>query len=376
MKVTLFLFSLMISLMACHQPIINNEFIIEGNVKNIPDGKIYLSEAHYWNILLDSTECINGHFVFKRKIDSSFYPYMAKIMYRNNDSPWRFNTLFFKNEFNKPGQQQKFIDGFYLEPDITIIQGIDTGKTFKGAGSPVMVKAGKQNEILCSNYLANFGWIRSGDSAARKARIINYSKQIKDQPNAYFFLESLFNYRSEYSKDEIKNFLSFFDKEVQESALGNKIRTYLQTRIDPGVAYPDLLLVNPMGQREKIMDTTAKLNMLMFWASWCHPCRMEIPVLKKIKNEYKGKGLHLVNISIDDDRNNWELAMKQENMHWPQYIIDADKPEKISAIFNFNAIPLVVFIDKNRKEITRFAGYEEGGKEKYITVISKYLTDK
>ena len=65
-------------LISCHEKI-PNEIIIEGNVKNIPDGKIYLTEAHRWNIPLDSTVSTKGHFIFNIKPDSLFIPYMASI---------------------------------------------------------------------------------------------------------------------------------------------------------------------------------------------------------------------------------------------------------------------------------------------------------
>jgi len=80
---------------SCKEKRISNEIVIEGQVKNIPDGKIYLTEARYWQIPLDSTICTNGHFVFKIKTDSLFIPYMASISYPDSASPKKIAQLAF-----------------------------------------------------------------------------------------------------------------------------------------------------------------------------------------------------------------------------------------------------------------------------------------
>jgi thiol-disulfide isomerase/thioredoxin len=122
-----------------------------------------------------------------------------------------------------------------------------------------------------------------------------------------------------------------------------------------------------------IIDTSLKLNMLVFWASWCGPCRREIPLLKEIETEYKGKGLNLVSISIDDNKSNWEKALNQEKMEWPQYLVDKDRIDLVMQQFNFSAIPLVVFTDKSGKEIKKFIGYDKEQKKNYDAIIKQFL---
>lgn len=365
-------------LTACNNKKISDEIIIEGQVKNIPDGKVYLTEAHAWQIPLDSTESIEGHFVFKIKTDSSFVPYMASISYPDSSSWSKVGLLMFSNDFLPSPDTSKFYNygnaGFYLEMGITIIEDQQRVKQKQEHFIPVTIQTtGRETEVMYKNQFADFGWLGNIDSAKRLQRITFFEKEIKKYPFSYFLLQSIFDSRAQYSKEEIKNILSLFSIDVQNSGLGNNIETYLLNRPDPKAPYPNLSLLNSINRRHNIIDTSAKLNMLVFWASWCGPCREEIPVLKEIEKKYNGKGLNLISISMDDSKANWEKAMSEEKMIWPQYIVDKDKLGLIKTQFNFAAIPVVVFTDKNGIEIKKFVGYEKGQEKNYEAVINKYI---
>src|SRR5437016_2776120 len=99
-------------LFSCKRNEGKKQIIIEGHVKNLPDGKVYLTEAHYWNINLDSTISKNGDFHFEVKNDSDFYPYMAAIKFSDPKSQFGIGALTFS---------EIKADGFYLEPGITLI---------------------------------------------------------------------------------------------------------------------------------------------------------------------------------------------------------------------------------------------------------------
>ena len=367
MKIISVIISILLLLTACNNKRILEEIIIEGQVKNIPDGKVYLTEAHAWQIHLDSTECIKGHFIFKIKTDSLFVPYMAAIHFYDSSTSTKVGSLFFRNHMLGNDSMKYSGDAFYLEKGYTTIEGENQSKL------NLRVFAGKETEIMYRNEFSAFGYLSNIDSAKRLQRIAFFEREIKKYPYSYFLLQSVFDAKEQYTKYEMKNILSLFEKDVQNSALGHKIETYLVNRTDPGMPYPNLSLLNSEGERQNIIYTKSKLNMLVFWASWCGPCRQEIPLLKEIANEYKGKGLNIVSISMDDNKGNWKKAMGEEKMSWSQYIVDKDKLDLVRTQFNFNAIPLVVFTDVNGKAIKKFCGYEKDQKKNYEAVINKYI---
>ena len=57
-------------------------------------------------------------------------------------------------------------------------------------------------------------------------------------------------------------------------------------------------------------------TLVELWASWCGPCRADIPHLKETYERYHGKGFDMVSISIDDDTDAWLKAVKEEGMAW------------------------------------------------------------
>lgn len=184
---------------SCKDQKISNEITIDGQVKNIPDGKIYLTEAHYWQIPLDSTECINGHFVFKIKADSSFVPYMAAIHFPDTSKPSKVAGLFFRNYMLGADSMKYSVDAFYLENGYTRIEGDNQKKPY------LRVFAGKETDLMYKNQFTDFGWLGNIDSTKRRQRIAYFKKEIKRYPFSYFLLQSIYYAKERYSKSEIKN---------------------------------------------------------------------------------------------------------------------------------------------------------------------------
>lgn len=87
-----------------------------------------------------------------------------------------------------------------------------------------------------------------------------------------------------------------------------------------------------------------KVVILDFWASWCRPCRAEIPHLKSIYEKHKNNGLDIVSVSIDADNAAWEKALKKENMSWHN-LRDAD--ENIAILYKVRAVPQIYIVDSN-----------------------------
>jgi thiol-disulfide isomerase/thioredoxin len=364
----------LIGLRCNHNSSRNDKFIIiQGNIKNIPDGKVYLTESHRWNVFLDSTKCHNGHFIFKIPNDSAYIPYMASI-YFFDSSLFKLQPLIFLNYILSPVDTPKYFnDGFYLGKNFIRLEGDMKAK------QKVRVFGSRETDVMYK-FNGDFGYLgKDADSLARIKYIANYENTIKKYPYSYFLLQGITSNKEQYPDEEMKKILSLFEKELQQSSLGNKIKSYIQLSSNATVEYKNLYLLNSKDENIKVIDTNARMNMLVMWASWCGPCRMEIPQIKLIYDKFKTKGLKITSISIDEDSLQWKEALNKEKMSWEQLLVIKSKTitvEEIKSIFRFSSIPTVVFIDDKGNLIEKFTdGYNPNNLEKYNNLISKYITN-
>ena len=72
------------------------------------------------------------------------------------------------------------------------------------------------------------------------------------------------------------------------------------------------------GESVRLADVRAnsKVVLVEFWASWCGPCRVEIPHMKEAYQRYKSNGFEIVSFTIDNDRDDWEIASEEEQLPW------------------------------------------------------------
>ena len=116
--------------------------------------------------------------------------------------------------------------------------------------------------------------------------------------------------------DALYNLLdSSLQNRVKESIKYQKLRSTLT----PGTIFPRLSLSDTLNQVANISDFTGKIVFIDVWASWCSPCREEMPLLIKLYEKYKDKGFVVIAISLDDNRTKWLDAIKKDFQPWPQF---------------------------------------------------------
>jgi len=117
-------------------------------------------------------------------------------------------------------------------------------------------------------------------------------------------------------------------------------------RMKTGNPVPDFTFQTVEGKSTSLSKYKGKTLVLDFWASWCGPCRKEIPNMKKLYGEYKQKGVEFLSVSIDAKKEAWTKALSEENMAWPQgWTTDAGKA--VMEAYQFGGIPFILVIDKD-----------------------------
>ena len=116
-------------------------------------------------------------------------------------------------------------------------------------------------------------------------------------------------------------------------------------RVEIGVAAPSYSAVSMNGDSVSLAAQRGKVVLLNIWATWCHPCRSEIPELRAIHATYQQRGLELIGVSVDTDGNDDTIRqfMKEFQMTFP---IWRDPEERISTKFLTVGVPSTFLIDR------------------------------
>ncbi|TKC19245.1 peroxiredoxin family protein [Robertmurraya kyonggiensis] len=118
-----------------------------------------------------------------------------------------------------------------------------------------------------------------------------------------------------------------------------------------GVTAPDFELVNLEGKTVKLSQFKGKKVMLNFWATWCPPCKEEMPAIQKFYTE-KGDSVQILAVNLDPNSNVKEFAEKLK-VNFP---ILLDKNEEVMGAYKILTIPTTFFIDEKGIIINKYLG--------------------
>jgi len=124
---------------------------------------------------------------------------------------------------------------------------------------------------------------------------------------------------------------------------------------DNNPVYERFNLKDMYNKRHQWSNFLGKPFVINFWATWCGPCRREMPILKKLYDEYHPKGLEIIGISVDDARTRRLVAPFVEQYGVPWVILYGEEP--VLKEFSLGpSIPTTLFFDAEGNEISRIVG--------------------
>lgn len=179
--------------------------------------------------------------------------------------------------------------------------------------------------------------------------ILEYIDQHRNDVSPACFISSIC-YSMEY--DELKSILNenvaYYNHPMSQRA--RMVLHSLEKR-RPGLMYTDLTMNDPDGNERKLSEWAGKGNYVLvdFWASWCGPCRMEMPNVLETYTKYKEKGYEVVGVSFDSNASAWKDAIKALGLTWP-HISDLKGWQCIASdIYGVKSIPSNILLDPKGK---------------------------
>lgn len=203
-------------------------------------------------------------------------------------------------------------------------------------------------DSLRNLYAAAYDKIRINQENKLKSYILENSTSLA----ILFLLEAMpvdANYET-YSKIDSVLFVSHPDNFYVEN-FHNQMIANKATAI--GAVAPDFILPDTSGVNISMSSLRGKYVLLDFWASWCGPCKKELPSMVKLYSDFKKKGFEILGVSLDKARDKWVSTIKSENMTWTQVSDLKFWQSEVAALYSVKAIPYTILLDKEGKIIAK-----------------------
>lgn len=137
-----------------------------------------------------------------------------------------------------------------------------------------------------------------------------------------------------------------------------------------GQAAPDFTLKSTSGQNLRLRELRGEVVLINFWATWCGPCRQEMPALNKIHEQYRRAGFTLLGVNIDDDPAAARDMARKLGVGFP-VLLDTDK--RVSRLYDVDTMPATLIVDRNGKIRYVHRGYRPGLEVTYQNQVRELL---
>lgn len=133
--------------------------------------------------------------------------------------------------------------------------------------------------------------------------------------------------------------------------------------------FPDLEFVGEEGGSVRLSELKGNVVLLNVWATWCGPCKMELPIVQKMYDTYSDRNFVVVAVNVDADRRRVPPFLKQFNISIPVYFASPEDAGPLTA----TGIPSTFILGPDRTLIDRAVGYSPEWEERWKKVVEKYL---
>lgn len=348
-----------------------DHYEISGDIKNIPAKQIflYLIKSHPvsnqpYVTKIDSAAVKDGKFIIKRDTNILEPSWAATLSYIDTASK-KTGYLSFYNPSDQSRQGNFILENAVIKIDgnqldkkgLSISGSKETDFYFKYADQlwqylktqAVDKKIETLKKAKNNKELANA--LKEKENIILDFKI-NLEKIFRENPTHYLSILFLHERAQLFKASELKAIYSSLANDYKNTSRAIKLNDFINQMpyLEEGGTFPNFAYNDRNGKVNALENLKGKNGTLViFWASWCGPCRQEIPELKKLHKTYQAKGINFISISIDHDISKWKQAVILEKMPWPNLANLPGDFKEIKKKYNLYAIPSMFLLDDKGK---------------------------
>ncbi len=137
-------------------------------------------------------------------------------------------------------------------------------------------------------------------------------------------------------------------------------------------AAPDFALKSHSGNNIRLSELRGEVVLINFWASWCGPCRQEMPLLDELHNKYKALGFTVLGVNVEQDTYQARKLLKDMPVSFPVLF---DESSVVSKQYDVIAMPSTVLVDRNGNMRYLHKGYKPGLEEVYLEQVRELIRE-
>ena len=140
----------------------------------------------------------------------------------------------------------------------------------------------------------------------------------------------------------------------------------------PPPVFPDLEFVGQEGGSVRLSELKGNVVLLNVWATWCGPCKLELPVVQRMYDSYSDRNFVVVAVNVDADRMRVSPFMKQFNISLPIYYASPEDAGPLTA----RGIPSTFILSADRIMLDNQVGYSPNVEDRWKKLLDKHLRSK
>lgn len=321
-----------------------DSFIVKGTIDSVPGAKYYMLYAYKDSLIRDSiTLDSNKMFTLKGRL---YDPDRLYIQIKNPKNPNFYIPIYM----------------IWIEPGKTIY--------FEGGRHTENARVYHHSRKVRNSEIDSVYW----DYVLREEETIGHLKKEKETYNEQqkkfgkaFVSENLCSFYSVYllsfmireSQPDytfIRKSLEGLCPAVKKTFLAQQTIQELEVKetLREGHVLPEFSLPDSTSTPVALSSLKGKYVLVDFWASWCIPCRKEMPLLVEMYKKYKDRNFEILGVSLDHNQKEWIRAIQQDKQSWVQVIDQQGPGSGISEKFYIRGIPDNFLVDPNGVIVARY----------------------